>query len=348
MAVYPRRLQRLGTTTLVVSLPRQWVTETGLKIGDIVYLETDNDRLIIHSKEVVRDPRKVTLNADEVERPEVLRRLVLACFLQGYDEVDIVSENGLVESMVHEVLAAVEELPGFEVVEQTSRQITLQAIVDATRFRAEVVLKRLNVLITSMMTSAIDALARGATERVGEVISTGKKVDELYSLIVRQLILALRNPSISQSIGIDSPIAALGYRLVAKAIQEASRHAISLTKESLNIRHKGAIPKRGLVNKLVSVMEEAQLLFGNSINAFLTLDFKAINSVLDKLPHLMESVVMTERELIEEIDDPEVSVALRVSMMHISAILEACEMVAEVALNKFVRMETKVIYKAAQ
>jgi phosphate uptake regulator len=55
MTVFPRRLQRLGTTTLVVSLPRQWVTEVGLKAGDIVYLETDSDRVTIHAKEVVRE-----------------------------------------------------------------------------------------------------------------------------------------------------------------------------------------------------------------------------------------------------------------------------------------------------
>jgi Phosphate uptake regulator len=347
MTVFPRRLQRLGTTTLVVSLPRQWVTEVGLKAGDIVYLETDSDRVTIHAKEVIRESRGVILNADEIERPEVLKRLIVACFLQGYDEVKIVSEVGLTETMTQEALATVEQLPGYEVVEQTPRQMTLQAIVDATKFKVETMLRRLNVLITSMMTAAIDALARGAVEKVGEVATTGKKVEELYFLVVRQLILALRNPSLAQSVGIDSPIAALGYRLVAKAIEEASQHSIALAKESLNIRHKGPIPKRGLVNRMVALMEEVQLLFGNSVNAFLSLDLKAINSVLDRLPGLKENIAIAEKELIEEIDDPDLSVSLRASLMHFSAILDACEMVTEVALNKFVRMGSKIIYKAA-
>jgi hypothetical protein len=56
---------------------------------------------------------------------------------------------------------------------------------------------------------------------------------------------------------------------------------------------------------------------------------------------------MAEREMIEEIDDPDLSVSLRASLMHFSAILDACEMVTEVALNKFVRMGSKIVYKAA-
>ncbi|MEM2067162.1 MAG: hypothetical protein QXJ88_01170, partial [Nitrososphaerota archaeon] len=123
MVLYPRRLQRLGTTTLVVSLPKQWVAERRLRPGDIVYIEVNGDSLQIHSREVVQEPTSVTINADEVEKPEVLARIVASCFLQGYDIVRVVSNSGFTGTQIQEILATVESLPGFEVVEQTARQI---------------------------------------------------------------------------------------------------------------------------------------------------------------------------------------------------------------------------------
>ncbi|MEM1922399.1 MAG: phosphate uptake regulator PhoU [Nitrososphaerota archaeon] len=343
MTNYPRRLQRLGTTTLVVSLPKQWASERGLKPGDIVYIEVNGDSLLIHSREVTREPQTAVINADAVEEPEVLARLVASCFLQGYDTVKVSSITGLTESQVQAVLGKVESLPGIEVVEQAPRQVVMQAIIDPTKFKIEVIIRRLNVLVSSMMSGAIDSLVRGASEKVGEVVNTGKKLEELYFLAVRQLIMSLRNPALANLIGIDSPIAVLGYRLVAKALEESGQHAIALAKESLQIRHKGALSKKGLVNRLVSFAEDVQNLFTNSVNAFLTLDLKTINSTLDALEGTMENIEMTERELIEEVEDSELSLSLRISLMHFSAILDAVKIILEVALNKFVRMNTNVV-----
>ncbi|MCS7145686.1 MAG: phosphate uptake regulator PhoU [Nitrososphaerota archaeon] len=346
MALYPRRLQRLGTTTLVVSLPKQWAAERRLKPGDVVYIEVNGDRLTIYSREVAQEPTAAIISADEVEKPEILARIVASCFLQGHDIVKVTSNLGLTESQTQAILATVEWLPGFEVVEQTPRQIVLQAIIDPTKFKIEAVIRRLNVLVISMMGVAVDTLVRGVSEKVGEVLDTGKKLEELYHMAVRQLIIALKNPSVAHSVGIDSPIAVLGYRLVAKAIEEAGQHAISLAKESLHVRHKGITIKKSIVNKLVSIAEEVQTLFTNSVNAFLTLDLKMVNSVLDSLQGMMDTIETTERELIEEVDDAELSLSLRVSLMHFSAILDAVKTISEVALNKFVRMSTNIVQVA--
>jgi len=346
MTVYPRRLQRLGTTTLVVSLPKQWASERGLKPGDIIYIEVNGDRLIIHGREVTQEPISAIVSADEVEQPDALSKIVASCFLQGYDTVRITSNLGLTESQVQAVLATVEWLPGFEVVEQTPRSIVLQAIIDPTKFKIEAIIRRLNVLVTSMVSIAIDTLVRGASEKVGEVIETGKKLEELYHLAVRQLIISLKNPSLAQPIGIDSPIAVLGYRMVVKALEEAGQHAISLAKESLNVRHKEAQINRAVINRLVSLAEEVQNLISTGVTSFLTLDLKTINRVFESLQTVEEDVEMAERELIEQVEDPEVSLSLRMSLMRLLAMLGSAKTVAEVALNKFVRMRSSVVQMA--
>ncbi|HVB12913.1 MAG TPA: AbrB/MazE/SpoVT family DNA-binding domain-containing protein, partial [Nitrososphaerales archaeon] len=44
-----RRLQKLGYSTLMVSLPRDWVTQMNLKRGDTVNITSDDQgRLLVH------------------------------------------------------------------------------------------------------------------------------------------------------------------------------------------------------------------------------------------------------------------------------------------------------------
>jgi len=97
------------------------------------------------------------------------------------------------------------------------------------------------------------------------------------------------------------------------------------------------------VDRLVSLADDVQSILTNSVNAFLTLDLKMINTILDSLQGMLDNIETTERELIEEISDAELSLSLRVSLMHFSAILESVRIIAEVALNKFVRMDTSVV-----
>jgi|YelNatPaOPRAMG01_1025707.scaffolds.fasta_scaffold70513_2 phosphate uptake regulator len=340
--MHVRKLQRLGTTTIVVSLPRKWVKERGLKQGDVVYIEEGIDSITLHTSDKAKQSLRVTINAEMEPNPESLARLVTASYLQGYDEVRVVSQSGLLQEQIDEILAAVERLPGFEVLEQTSNWLTIQGIVDPARFTVDSIIKRMQVMISAMISASIDAVIEGMPEKAAEVSRVETKVDELYFLVVRQLLLSIRNPSLARVIGIDSVPAVTGYRMVSKSLEEIGDYALAISRESLNIKRRGRSIDREILTQIMTIGEEVSTIFGRAVNAFLTLDFKLISSVFQEIPALSEKIVKLEAELLEKIKDPQSLISFRLVLRYISEMLDQCRIIAEVAVNKFVRIDSKI------
>jgi len=340
--MHVRKLQRLGTTTIVVSLPRKWVKERGLKQGDVVYIEEGIDSITLHTSNKAKQSLRVTINAELEPNPESLARLVTASYLQGYDEVRVVSQSGLLQEQIDEILAALERLPGFEVLEQTPNQLTIQGIVDPARFTVDSIIKRMQVMISAMISASIDAVIEGMPEKAAEVSRVETKVDELYFLVVRQLLLSIRNPSLAKLIGIDSVPAVTGYRMVSKSLEEIGDYALAISRESLNIKRRGRSIDREILAQIMTIGEEVSTIFGRAVNAFLTLDFKLISSVFQEIPTLSEKIVKLEAELLEKIKDPQTVISFRLVLRYISEMLDQCRIIAEVAVNKFVRIDSKI------
>jgi phosphate uptake regulator len=340
--MHVRKLQRLGTTTIVVSLPRKWVKERGLKQGDVVYLEEGIDSITLHTSNKAKQSLRVTINAELEPNPESLARLVTASYLQGYDEVRVVSQSGLLQEQIDEILAALERLPGFEVLEQTPNQLIIQGIVDPARFTVDSIIKRMQVMISAMINASIDAVIEGMPEKAAEVSRVEAKVDELYFLVVRQLLLSIRNPSLAKVIGIDSVPAVTGYRMVSKSLEEIGDYALAISRESLNIKRRGRSIDREILMQIMTIGEEVSTIFGRAVSAFLTLDFKLISSVFQEIPALSEKIVKLEAELLEKIKDPQTLISFRLVLRYISEMLDQCRIIAEVAVNKFVRIDSKI------
>jgi len=341
--MHVRKLQRLGTTTIVVSLPRKWVKDRGLKQGDVVYIEEGIDSITLHTTNKAQQSMRVTINAELEPNPESLARLVTACYLQGYDEVRVVSQSGLLQEQIDEILAVVERLPGFEVLEQTPNRLIIQGIVDPARFTVDSIIKRMQVMISSMISASIDAVIEGMPEKAAEVSRVESKVDELYFLVVRQLLLSMRNPGLARVIGIDSVPAVTGYRLVSKSLEEIGDYALAISRESLNIKRRDVgMIDREVLAEIMTIGEDVSTIFGRAVNAFLTLDFKLINSVFQEIPALAEKIVKLEAGLLKKIKDPQMLISLRLVMRYISEMLDQCRIIAEVAVNKFVRIDSKI------
>ncbi|NWG09217.1 MAG: phosphate uptake regulator PhoU [Nitrososphaerales archaeon] len=87
-----RKVQQVGFSTLIVSLPRDWAREVGLKRGDIVTFNKEDGALKItpgiehEKKELV----KCTINADLCKEPRLLTRIITANYILGRDTIQVV------------------------------------------------------------------------------------------------------------------------------------------------------------------------------------------------------------------------------------------------------------------
>lgn len=87
-----RRLIKQGATSLVVSLPIEWIRSQKLRIGDEVEIQSSNDRVVIHPKKETK-LRQYELKTEGLDELALYIHL-LNLYRRGYDEVKIVSTTG--------------------------------------------------------------------------------------------------------------------------------------------------------------------------------------------------------------------------------------------------------------
>ena len=112
-----RKVQRVGKSSLAVSLPRDWVKQTGLKQGDLVTLAEDSDgALRLEPGYTERTTMKCNINADLCKENELLSRLITGSYVLGYDTIVVSSKIELSSEHLEEIRRVVKRLRGLEIV----------------------------------------------------------------------------------------------------------------------------------------------------------------------------------------------------------------------------------------
>ena len=338
-----RRLQKLGTTTLVVSLPRKWVLEKGLKSGDPVYIETTDEGLLIRLAPKAARTVRAVIDADAVERGEELERLVTACYLQGYDEIVVASRHGLTGDEVDWIVSTTERLPGLEIVKQEDYEVVLKVLIDTRRYTIVELIRRMQELIAWMIESSVDALIHNMSEKAAEVGRAEQKIDSYYFLALRQLLTAARERSLIREVGLDSPLALTGLRIVLAAVEEIADHALQVSREVVKLGQTKGKEGRQLVEQLKELATEVSNVFGTALNGYLVSDIKLLNGALDRVPELLERINALESTVLESVRDVQKSLSYRLMLTNLVEILDDCRLIAQTGINRFVRENSDVI-----
>jgi len=80
-----RKVQKVGYSTLIVSLPKDWVEQVSLKQGDIVTFRRESDGGITVYPGLTREREnfRYVINADICDAPNLLTRIITANYLTG-------------------------------------------------------------------------------------------------------------------------------------------------------------------------------------------------------------------------------------------------------------------------
>ena len=166
-----RKVQRLGQSSLIVTLPKNWVKRVGLKPGDIVYIEDEGDSLRIKPAKPSSKERKTTTDANELSKLGISVGQFLSClYLLGFDQVRIENVD---HHLVAEARRAARRLSGVEVLASTN-SMEVRSFIDTGRLDLKDLVTNTISLLTEMF------------ERLEMAVSTGKSLDStLYEEAIR-------------------------------------------------------------------------------------------------------------------------------------------------------------------
>jgi len=338
-----RKLQKVGYSTLSISLPRNWVKEMNLKRGDTLFLAPEKDgALKLFPSELLKPTERVeefTCNSDLCNDPRMLERVIVGSYILGRDLVSVISSGRVKSEHIEEIRGIMRKLIGLGIIEETPDRITLQCSVDPRKFHVDMVLRRLSIISLTIVKEAIQALVDSDSSLAEDAVKREDEADRMYLLAMRLLISAQRRREVAEEIGLTDPLNILYFGLMLRYLEMIADYAEEIARRVLELlqRYMDKLPK-WVVERISNLNDLAHDLVLKSVDCFFIGDIKIANSVLEML-----TFVELERDrLMQEL--PEIP-HLRLMLWNITRIADNGASIALIAINSALERKSSVCSK---
>ncbi len=280
-----RRVQKTGKSTFVISLPKNWATKNGIQMGTIMYIsQEENGGLVLSAH---KSKRESVVKLDMGEKiGEALARDIIACYLSGYRTIEITSRHmtPVQKSEIHKVMR---KLIGPEIIEETANKLVLQDLLSSEELHAERVLKRIKILVKSMLHDCMTSSINGDHDLARDVMRRDDDVDKLNLLMQRQFMEILRSRTIKEE-GLDA-ITALSYVQAASNLERIADHAVRIAEICEN--SKGLLPGDVIpeIARLESSLEE---IIDDALSTLSQRDADRANNIIDRARKVREQILL--------------------------------------------------------
>ena len=350
-----RKLQRAGYSTLVVSLPRIWVRQSGLKHGDMISMKDGVDGSLMLYPRIIKEEPKLTVIIVDVEQCKaegLLSRIITGAYIAGYDLIKVVSSKDLTEERLTEVRSATERLTGVGIVERSLKHITIHSLLEPRKFPIGFLLRKLTTLVLSMENLVIRSFITMTPKSLNEVFNMENEIDKMYWLIVRQLVIAVKDKELGREIGIESQTHVLGNRTVANALEHIGDALCSIEKELQEVFESNPDRIKSTIHEIAEYTKFVQNVTENAVNALFSENLKLSNDVI----RMEEEASIRGKKLIEKISlqvekpagkskiasEIDVNFRLRTVLSLLVGIANHGRSIAEVTINRTLEHENAV------
>ncbi len=328
-----RKIQFTGKSTYIVSLPKNWVIELGLKAGSQVIVSRQNNSLIITPKDMAKPspPIEATIIISNTDNPDTVVRKIISSYLVGYSSVVVRTKDERISTLQRNSIKELvrRKLVGTEIISESSNEIRLQVLLSYPELSVEKALKRMCLITVSMHDDAIQALRKLDKEIAREVVQLDDEVDRFSLYIVRQLKAAVQNEKILKDIGLSSTRDCLGYRVIVKFVERIADHAAKIAEQVLLMQEE---PSEEVFRKIFEASIFAKTAFEEAVKSLFKRDYMLAEQVLSKA----KTIQILESEAIKEIQSKTKQADIPNMRMILESIRRTAEYasdIAEIVLN---------------
>jgi len=318
-----RKVQRVGHSTLTVSLPRDWVRQVGLKQGGVVTLRLSEfgELIVTPGSEMESEEMTVCkINADIFKDQELLARMITGNYVLGRDTIIISSTTELTPEQLSEIRNSTRRLSGLGIVEQTPRETVIQCFLDPSKFPITGLLQRLHKVAASMLETAMQALTDRKFSLALEVLELENEADRLYWLILRQIFRAISKIPLSRHVGIESAMADCSESIANQILSMADENYSEYTSMLDEVSKFG--------NEVLGISKSA-------MDSLSILDADLASRTIDRSKHAEKTEKSLAEKVVIHVQDRKVALPLRGVVWNLAEVSRYAQMVSEVAINRY-------------
>ena len=272
MTTFTRRLQKIGSSILV-SLPKEWIDANNLDKSNQVEIETNQNNLSIRTQLNKRPSKEVEISYP-LPKGESIVPTITGAYLLGFDIIKIVGKSPISIVDRESVRGSMRRLVGMEIIDEDATNISVQFLLDETSINPQNILKRMSSIALGMFSDVVLALESGDKTNLETIANRDAEINRQYFLLVRLIRSTIMDTRLAGIFNLEN-IDILDYRIAANTLEIAGDTVVELSESLI----KSNLPKTEL-KKLYDFAKDMDKIQIKSIDSFISNDRSlAINAI---------------------------------------------------------------------
>lgn len=196
-----RRLQATGGSSLTLTLPKSWLQRWKLKSKDQVLVSETGTALVIKPDHRTYRQSEIIIALDGKSAAQALREII-AAYIAGADRIVLTAQRITAEQNAS-IRQTVQQLFGFEILEESSQSIVAHNVVDDSLFPVADNIRRAYAICRSMIEDALRAIELGDNDLARDVVLRDQEVNKLVYGIERRFTQVLSGRSEGNTIELN-------------------------------------------------------------------------------------------------------------------------------------------------
>ena len=260
--MFTRRLQKIGSSILV-SLPKEWVDANNLDKSNQVEIETNQNNLSIRTQQSKRPSKEIEISYP-LPKGESIVPTMTGAYLLGFDLIKIVGKSPISISDRESVRGSMRRLVGMEIIDEDATNISVQFLLDETSVNPQNILKRMSSIALGMFSDVVLSLENGDKTNLETIVNRDAEINRQYFLLVRLIRSTIMDARLANIFNLEN-IDILDYRIAANTLEIAGDTVVELSQSLIKSNLSQVELKK--LHDFAKDMEEIQI---KSIDSFIS------------------------------------------------------------------------------
>ena len=282
-----RKIQKTGSASFTVSLPKSWIRKNSVKQGDIVSIYEEKDQSLRITIDTLKEQKKqAVIDAGEInDEVEVLRRFI-SYYIGGANKIVLIYKKPLAAGHMKKI-KSIKNLIGFEIVEETDNKIIFQDFFTSRELSIKKAARRA-FNISRLVIKESQKRLNNADIEPETIQLWEEEMNKIYLLIRRQINFAIHNSKVLGKLDITLK-EAQDFILLIGAIEKITDIYVDISGVEIELTERNLEKINTLYNEILEIYETAFL-------SIFEQDYRSISQAISRNEKLFELSLSFEEE----------------------------------------------------
>ena len=299
-----RKIQKLGPSSLFITLPKSWVEKVNLKLGDTVLVveEPDGSLKIVPSTIGGAREKSLKVELESAIKARAISRLLTCAYILGYDSIEFQSLKEIDKGFIEELDKNLKYFMGMIMLGTAKHSVKAECLIDPKKLDEESIIKK---LLSTLVDDVINVIVNNLKGK-GKVSVREDSIVELrrlHNLIMRILI------SGSEKCGVRKAI----YFVAAALFEMVTDYMLSSAEASSTIEISEKC--KSISEKIIRMYTEFTHVVTDSLGSLINRSLKRALASIEASKELLDNAENLLEYIIREVKEPRLAAKLNYIVM---------------------------------